>query len=336
MASRATGPASAPRTTQPPSAPRAAAQARRPRTELRRSKLAPAARAGSRSSSSGLQQRPAVRRPQRPGAVGARPDRRVPIASLTKMMTALVVVAHARPTRPRADHQRGAPLHRLRRRAAPAGQACPLEHLLYGLLLPSGNDAAIALAAACRRHAGALHRDDERPGARDGAAVHPLHDRLGDRRPGQPLVRRAISRWSPTRCSRSRCWRGSSPRAARSLPFPIKGGKLYLYNNNPLLLLALPGHRRRQDRLHGRGRPVPGGNRPARAHMAGGGAAALGQTPRLRRSSCSTPASPSWARLTERAAAAQRVREPGPPVGKPSTHPHERKRGTRRKADVSR
>jgi serine-type D-Ala-D-Ala carboxypeptidase (penicillin-binding protein 5/6) len=26
-----------------------------------------------------------------------------------------------------------------------------------------------------------------------------------------------------------------------TLPFPIKGGKLYLYNNNPLLLLRYPG-----------------------------------------------------------------------------------------------
>jgi D-alanyl-D-alanine carboxypeptidase len=26
-----------------------------------------------------------------------------------------------------------------------------------------------------------------------------------------------------------------------SLPFPIKGGKLYLYNNNPLLRLRYPG-----------------------------------------------------------------------------------------------
>jgi D-alanyl-D-alanine carboxypeptidase len=25
------------------------------------------------------------------------------------------------------------------------------------------------------------------------------------------------------------------------LPFPIKGGKLYLYNNNPMLLLRYPG-----------------------------------------------------------------------------------------------
>ena len=28
------------------------------------------------------------------------------------------------------------------------------------------------------------------------------------------------------------------------LPFPIKGGKLYLYNNNPLLRAGLPRHHR--------------------------------------------------------------------------------------------
>ena len=27
----------------------------------------------------------------------------------------------------------------------------------------------------------------------------------------------------------------------RSIPFPIKGGKLYLYNNNPLLIYKYPG-----------------------------------------------------------------------------------------------
>ncbi len=28
---------------------------------------------------------------------------------------------------------------------------------------------------------------------------------------------------------------------AAVLPFPIKGGKLYLYNNNPLLIYRYPG-----------------------------------------------------------------------------------------------
>ena len=74
------------------------------------------------------------------------PDQRLPIASLTKMMTALVVVAHASPseqvliTRP-ALHFSGSGVGLL-----PVGKKVKLEDLLYGLLLPSGNDAAIALA----------------------------------------------------------------------------------------------------------------------------------------------------------------------------------------------
>ena len=35
-------------------------------------------------------------------------------------------------------------------------------------------------------------------------------------------------------------------------PLPIKGGKVWLYNNNPLLRLGYPGDDRRQDRLHRR------------------------------------------------------------------------------------
>ena len=34
-----------------------------------------------------------------------------------------------------------------------------------------------------------------------------------------------------------------------ALPFPIKGGKLYLYNNNPLLIYGYPGRDGPEDRL---------------------------------------------------------------------------------------
>ena len=70
--------------------------------------------------------------------------------------------------------------------------------------------------------------------------------------------------------------------ASRSavIRFPIKGGKLYLYNNNPLLLRGLSGHRRRQDRLHGGGRALPGGHGAPRHGVAGGRAARFGQSRR--------------------------------------------------------
>src|SRR5581483_3049375 len=75
-----------------------------------------------------------------------KPTWRLPIASLTKMMTALVVVSHARMSE-RVLITRDA----LRYSGSgvgllPRGKRVPLLALLYGLLLPSGNDAAIALA----------------------------------------------------------------------------------------------------------------------------------------------------------------------------------------------
>ena len=74
------------------------------------------------------------------------PERRLAIASLTKMMTALLIAEREDP------HDRV----RITRRAArtpgsavgllPKGKKVQLEALLNGLLLVSGNDAAVALA----------------------------------------------------------------------------------------------------------------------------------------------------------------------------------------------
>src|SRR6187200_535557 len=74
------------------------------------------------------------------------PTRVLPIASLTKMMTALVVTDRVRRgarvliTR-EALHYTGSGVGVL-----PRGRWIDITTMLYGLLLPSGNDAAIALA----------------------------------------------------------------------------------------------------------------------------------------------------------------------------------------------
>src|SRR5690349_3297938 len=74
------------------------------------------------------------------------PDRVLPIASLTKMMTALIVVQREKPTAKvrvtkEALAYKGSGVGLL-----PRGKRIKLETMLNGLLLPSGNDAAIALA----------------------------------------------------------------------------------------------------------------------------------------------------------------------------------------------
>ncbi|MGI8412962.1 MAG: D-alanyl-D-alanine carboxypeptidase family protein [Solirubrobacteraceae bacterium] len=167
-------------------------------------------------------------------------QRLLPIASLTKMMTALVVVAHARRearvliTRTAVDFS-GSGVGLL-----PLGRAVPLETLLYGLMLPSGNDAAIALSQHVAGTQGTfiamMNARARAMGLRcthfttvSGIVDQGNHSCAGDLAIiahavlEQPLLARIVGTRSAV------------------LPFPIKGGKLYLYNNNPLLRLGYPG-----------------------------------------------------------------------------------------------
>jgi serine-type D-Ala-D-Ala carboxypeptidase (penicillin-binding protein 5/6) len=169
-----------------------------------------------------------------------RPTAQVPIASLTKMMTALIVAERARPaarvliTRD-ALHYSGSGVGLL-----PKGKRVPLESLLYGLLLPSGNDAAIALAdhvAGTQRNFIAMMNAKAREMGlicTHFTTVSGIIDQ-GNHSCADDLAVLAHAvltnrRLAPIVASRSAV-----------LPFPIKGGKLYLYNNNPLLLLRYPG-----------------------------------------------------------------------------------------------
>jgi D-alanyl-D-alanine carboxypeptidase len=164
----------------------------------------------------------------------------LPIASLTKMMTALVVAAHTAPdTRvlitPDAVHFSGSGVGLL-----PPGKHVPAEPLLYGLLLPSGNDAAIALAD---------HVAGTQP--RFVALMNARADEMGLRCSHFNNVSGIVDQGNYS-CASDLATMAhailTNPRLARIvgsrdavLPFPIKGGKLYLFNNNPLLLARYPG-----------------------------------------------------------------------------------------------
>jgi D-alanyl-D-alanine carboxypeptidase len=74
------------------------------------------------------------------------PQRILPIASLTKLMTALLVVENTKPRdivtiAPAAPKTPGSRMGDLK-----AGRSVRVETLLHGLLMASGNDAAVALA----------------------------------------------------------------------------------------------------------------------------------------------------------------------------------------------
>ena len=167
-------------------------------------------------------------------------DRVLPIASLTKMMTALIVGARTRPSdqvmiTPQAVHFSGSGVGEL-----PLGKRVDVLPLLYGLLLPSGNDAAIALAQhvagtqdrfvemmnqeaqrldlPCTHYASPSGIIDQRNHSCVGDLAVLAHLMLE-----QPLLAKIV---------------GSRSAIVR---FPIKGGRLFLYNNNPLLVVGYPG-----------------------------------------------------------------------------------------------
>jgi D-alanyl-D-alanine carboxypeptidase len=168
------------------------------------------------------------------------PTRILPVASLTKMMTALVAVDRIPPgatvpvTRQALAYQ-GSGVGLL-----PLGKRIQVRTMLTGLLLPSGNDAAIALAqraagsvpafvAAMNQRARAMGLICTRFSSPSGFSDAGNHSCATD----LAALARAVLR-QPRLAPIVR-------RRQAVLPFPIKGGKIYLNNNNPLLGLRYPG-----------------------------------------------------------------------------------------------
>ena len=168
------------------------------------------------------------------------PTRVLPIASLTKMMTGLVVVdrlgPNARvPVTRRALHYRGSGVGLL-----PRGKSIPVRTMLYGLLLPSGNDAAIALA---QRAGGTVHRFVRLMNARAralGLICTRFSTPSGFRDAGNHSCAADLAAMARAVLREPRLASIVGARSAE-LPFPIKGRKLYLYNNNPLLRAGYRG-----------------------------------------------------------------------------------------------
>jgi serine-type D-Ala-D-Ala carboxypeptidase (penicillin-binding protein 5/6) len=190
-----------------------------------------------------------LRRPPRAGLVfdvntgevlwRARPTLVLPMASLTKIMTALLTVERSHPNDPvritkAALNYSGSGVGLL-----PRGKRVRLETLLNGLLIVSGNDAAIALAVHLagteRRFVGMMNRR-----ARDWgldcthfASSHGLEN--GNRscaRDLAMLTRLALAEPRIRRIVRRR---------QVVFRFPIKGHKLYLYDHNPLMRRGYAG-----------------------------------------------------------------------------------------------
>jgi serine-type D-Ala-D-Ala carboxypeptidase (penicillin-binding protein 5/6) len=169
-----------------------------------------------------------------------RPERVLPIASLTKMMTALVAVDRL-PEDSRvlitkqALAYTGSGVGMFKR-----GRRIAVGTMLHGLLLPSGNDAAIALA---QQAAGTVPAFIALMNARArsmGLACTRFSTVSGIRDAGNHSCAPDLAALARAVLREPRLARVVRRRSA-ALPFPIKGGKLYLYNNNPLLRMGYRG-----------------------------------------------------------------------------------------------
>jgi D-alanyl-D-alanine carboxypeptidase len=168
------------------------------------------------------------------------PERVLPIASLTKMMTALVAIDRL-PKGSRvlitkeALAYTGSGVGMFKR-----GRRIAVETMLHGLMLPSGNDAAIAIAQQAAGSVRAfIARMNERARAM-GLACTRFSTVSGIRDAGNHSCAPDLAALARAVLREPRLARIVRRRSA-VLPFPVKGGKLYLYNNNPLIRAGYRG-----------------------------------------------------------------------------------------------
>ena len=187
---------------------------------------------------------------------------RVPIASITKLMTVIVALEHANwndVVRVRADAAAvGESTVHLR-----AGERLTVGDLVKAALIQSANDAAVALADYVGH--GDLEAFVAMMNAK-AARARARRDTHFVRPDGLDVARSLLDARATSRCSRELAMRDPrDPRDRATRNDAIPGGRhLHTWND---LLGVFKGLYRRQDRPHGRGRLVRGrGGPPQRGH----------------------------------------------------------------------
>jgi D-alanyl-D-alanine carboxypeptidase (penicillin-binding protein 5/6) len=163
----------------------------------------------------------------------------LPIASLTKMMTALLAVRAAGPDTPVLVSHRAYDVAGSKMGVLPVGRHVRLETLLYGLMLPSGNDAAIALAEhiAGSERAFVAQMNTEAQRLHLGCTRYVSPDGLETANRSCALDLATLARLDLAQPRLAHV----AASASAVEPLPIKGGHVWLYNNNPLLRFGYPG-----------------------------------------------------------------------------------------------
>jgi serine-type D-Ala-D-Ala carboxypeptidase (penicillin-binding protein 5/6) len=168
------------------------------------------------------------------------PSTRLRIASLTKMMTALLTVESAPPAARVLVTRQAVESGGSKVGVLPLGRRVRLETMLYGLMLPSGNDAAIALAQQLAGNVKAFVARMNAEAAKLGMGCTRYSSPSGYYDAGNFSCAADLALLARADLAQPRIARVVHTYSA-ALPFPIKGGKLYLYNNNPLLIYHYPG-----------------------------------------------------------------------------------------------
>ncbi len=169
-----------------------------------------------------------------------RPRLEHPIASLTKMMTALMVANRNRPGERVRISRKAAQTPGSATGLLPRGKKVPLEPLLQALIMISANDAAVALAdhdgGTVTRFVKEMNFQAKSMGltCTHYSTPNGLRDRNNYSCP-LDLAELARADLANPRIARIAQTRSAEPR------FPIKGKHLYLYNNHYFLQHGLPG-----------------------------------------------------------------------------------------------
>ena len=168
------------------------------------------------------------------------PRKEAPIASLTKMLTGLVIAERHGPRERVLITEQTVNYAGSGVGVLPRGKKVPLNALLHGLMLASGNDAAIALA---QHDAGGqdafVARMNERARALGMTCSH-FSNASGIRDEGNyscPVDLAALAR-----ADLANEWmRGVIGKRRARFRFPVKGGVLDLWNINPFIARGDPG-----------------------------------------------------------------------------------------------
>jgi len=162
------------------------------------------------------------------------------IASLTKMMTALRVVRTSSPDEDVLVTKQAVEAAGSKVGVLPLGKHVSLRTMLYGLLLPSGNDAAIALAQHVSGSIGTFVATMDTEAARLGMGCTHYTSPSGYVNASNYSCAADLAELAHVDLEQPLL--AHIVRSAKAVvPLPIKGGKAYLYNNNPLLVYGYPG-----------------------------------------------------------------------------------------------